>query len=212
MRKKAQLLVLVWLGLVPVTIGHPVSFKGGWSFMAFHQSDMIDWQLLYTIEPKVSLGVDFIRDTMDSQERFFLIPRVSWLVHRWNQTESQANLYFYGGIGVARMEKLSEPAVQAAIEGDYETRALYLSGRVAAVTARRFNTLALYQLRAGFAPYLGEADELHTWLIGQLQYLPFAPEEAVRFGPVLRLFYKNVLWETGVSTQGNLNFNFMVHW
>jgi hypothetical protein len=199
------------LGL-PVAQAHPVSFKGGWSFMAFNQADMLDWQLLYTFHPKLSLGVDFVRDTMEPQERLFLIPRMSWLVQRWNATDSQANIYVYGGVGAARKGDLTEPAVEAAVESDYETRSVYFSGKAQVIAAKNFNTLAIYQLRAGFAPYVGESNELHSWLLAQAQYLPFAPDQTVKVGPVLRMFYKNVLWELGVTTKGNWNFNFMVHW
>lgn len=180
--------------------------------MAFNQADMLDWQLLYTFHPKLSLGVDFVRDTMEPQERFFLIPRMSWLVKRWNETDSQTNIYVYGGVGAARKGDLTEPAVEAAIESDYETRSIYLSGKAQVIAAKNFNTLAVYQLQAGFAPYVGESNELHSWLLARVQYLPFAPEQSVRVGPALRMFYKNVLWELGVTTRGNWNFNFMVHW
>lgn len=209
---KAQIFALLTLLWAPLSFAHPVSFKGGFSFMAFNQPDMYDWQLLYTFEPKLSVGVDFIRDTMEPQERYFLIPRLSWLVHRWNEFDSQANIYVYGGVGLARKGDRSEVAAEGAIEADYETRKVYFSGKATAIAARNFETLAIYQARAGFAPYVGEANELHSWLIAQVQYLPFAPEQSVRFGPVLRMFYRNVLWELGVTTKGNWNFNFMVHW
>lgn len=212
MLRKAHFFALMFTLWAPFSFGHPVSFKGGYSFMAFNQSDMYDWQLLYTFEPKLAVGVDFIRDTMEPQERYFLIPRLSWLVQRWNEFDSQANIYVYGGLGLARKGDRSETAAEGAIEADYETRKVYFSGKATAVAARNFDTLAVYQARAGFAPYVGEANDLHAWLIGQLQYLPFAPEQSVRFGPVLRMFYKNVLWELGVTTKGSWNFNFMVHW
>ena len=212
MLRKAQFLALIPILFGSLSFAHPVSFKGGYSFMAFNQSDMFDWQLLYTFHPKHALGVDFIRDTMEPQERYFLIPRLSWLVHRWNEFDSQANIYVYGGVGIARKGDRTELAAEGAIEADYETRKIYFSGKATAVAARNFDTLAIYQLRAGFAPYVGEANDLHAWLIGQLQYLPFAPEESLRIGPVLRTFYKNVLWELGVTTKGSWNFNFMVHW
>ena len=212
MLKRTQLFISCIIIGAPLSLAHPVSFEDGWSFMAFNQSDMYDWQLLYTFKPNLSLGVDFIRDNMELQERYFLIPRLSWLVKRWNETESQANIYVYGGVGAARKGSFSNPAIEGAIEADYETRAVYFSSKAQIVAAQDFNTLATYQLRAGFAPYLGESGELHSWLIGQVQYLPFAAEQSLRVGPVLRMFYKNVLWEFGVSTKGSWNFNFMVHW
>lgn len=180
--------------------------------MAFNQADMLDWQLLYSFERNFSFGLDFYRDTMEGPDRYFLIPRLSWLVNRWNGDGYQANIYVFGGVGAARKNSITEPAIEGALEADYETRQIYFSGKATAVAAKNFDTLAVYQLRAGFAPYQGGFEELHSWLIGQAQYLPYARENRWRVGPVLRLFYKSVLWEVGVTTQGNWNFNFMVHW
>lgn len=212
MLRKAQLLALAMLLYISPSFGHPVSFKGGYSFMAFNQADMLDWQLLYTFHPKLAVGVDFFRDTMEPRERYFLIPRMSWLVQRWNELDSQANIYVYGGAGLARKADVSAPAVEAGVEVDYETRKIYLSAKATTVAARGFDTLSIYQFRTGFAPYVGEANDLHAWLIAQVQYLPFANQESLRVGPVLRMFHKNVLWELGMTARGSWNFNFMVHW
>ncbi len=190
---------------------HPVAFKGAWSFMAFNQSDMLDWQLLYSFERQFSLGVNYYRDTMEGPERQYLIPRLSWLVKRWNGDDSQANIYVYGGIGVARKSNLTQLAGEGTIEADYETREVYFSGKATLLGAKGFDNFTQYQLRAGFAPYLTDFSGLHSWLILQALYLPNALQNRMRVGPVLRLFYKSVLWETGITTQGLWNLNFMVH-
>lgn len=179
--------------------------------MTFNQSDMQDWQLLYSFERNFSLGVNYLHDTMEGPDRYFLIPRLSWLVNRWNGKDYQANIYVYGGLGLGRKSGENALAGEAGIEADYETRKIYVSGKASVVAAKGFETLAMYQVRAGLAPYEGAFDDIQTWLIGQAQYLPFAREEKVRVGPVLRIFYRNVLGEMGVSTQGAWNFNFMVH-
>lgn len=204
--------ILALLTAMPLASpAHPVAYKGAWAFMAFAQPDMMDWQLLYSFERQYSLGVDFFRDTMEGPERYFLIPRFSWLVKRWNGDSSQANIYVYGGVGAAKKGNAYELAGEGSVEADYETREVYFSGKATVVAANNFNTLAIYQARAGFAPYLVDFDGLHSWLILQAQYLPFSPQDQVRVGPVLRLFYKSVLWEMGLTTQGLWNFNFMVH-
>jgi hypothetical protein len=202
--------------LAAVTLGgpalaHPVAFKGAASFMAFNQPDMQDWQLLYSFERQFSLGVDFIRDTMSGPERFFLIPRLSWLVNRWNGPDYQANIYVYGGAGSARVNGSFELAGEAALEADYETRETYLSAKASTAFGQHLTPLTVYQARAGFAPYLASFDGLHSWLILQAQYFPGTTNERLRIGPVLRFFYRNVLWELGVSARGTGSFNFMVH-
>ena len=210
-RKVHKLMVLALIGTAPA-FAHPVAYKGAWSFMAFNQKDMLDWQVLYSFERNLSLGVDFIHDTMEGEERYFLIPRISWLVHRWNEKDSQANIYVYGGAGVGKKDLDYRMAGEGAIEADWETRKYYISGKATVVAAKDFKTLDVYQLRAGFAPYVGEFDHLHSWLIAQVQYIPSSTEESVRVGPVMRFFYRSALWEVGVSARGNWTLNFMVHW
>lgn len=204
----------LWLGLFLLgspAFSHPVAFKGAWSFMAFNQPDMLDWQLLYSFERKFSLGVDFVREEMVGPERYFLIPRLSWLVQRWNGKEYQANIYVYAGVGAARRDSDIKLAGEASVEADYETRKYYVSGKGTWIGARDQASLVAYQLRAGFAPYLADFEGIHSWLIAQAQYYPLANEENLRVGPVLRVFYRNVLWEMGVSVKGTWNINLMVH-
>ena len=211
-----MLLKRIWIfitlvGLPLASPAHPVAFKGAWSIMAFNQPDMQDWQILYSFERQFSLGVDFFHDTMEGPDRYFLIPRLSWLIKRWNGDHSQANVYVYGGVGAAKKGNVHELAGEGSLEADYETREVYFSGKATVVAAKGFDTLAIYQARVGFAPYVADFEGLHSWLILQGQYLPFAKMNEVRIGPVLRLFYKNVLWEMGITHQGLWNFNFMVH-
>lgn len=180
--------------------------------MAFNQGDMQDWQVVYSFERKFSLGVDFIHDRMEGPDRYFLFPRLAWLVQRWNGSGYQANIYTFGGVGAATKDGRQGIAGEVGVEADYETREVYFSGKATVIGSSGFDTLAIYQARAGFAPYVGNSGDLHTWLIAQAQYFPFAREDSVRVGPVIRFFYRNVLWEAGVTTKGSGNFNFMVHW
>jgi hypothetical protein len=194
-----------------LSFGHPVAFKGAISVMGFNQPDMQDWQLLYSFERNFSLGVDYVHDKMSGADRYYLIPRLSWLVKRWNGEDYQANIYVVGGAGIARINATSELAGEGSVETDYETRKVYLSAKATVMGAKNTDTLAVYQFRAGLAPYAGEYESLNAWLIAQVQYFPFSNDESLRVGPVLRLFYQNVLWEMGVTAKGTWNFNFMVH-
>jgi len=204
--------IIVFGWLASGAAAHPVSFQGGWSFMGFNQPDMQDWQLLYTFHRRFSLGVDYFHDRMTGRDRDIGIPRLSWLVQRWNGADYQANIYVYGGVGGARVDGTNRLAAEGSLETDYETRKVYGSAKATIVGVRDSETLAVYQLRAGFAPYVGAFDDLHSWLIAQVQYYPFSRDEMWRVGPVVRLFYRNVLTEMGVSARGTWSLNFMVHW
>lgn len=211
MPKLLKLLVIaMWLG-AGWAIAHPVSFKGGVGLMFYNQPDSIDWQAVYSVTSNLAVGVDYARDTMMGQERQFVIPRINWLIHRWNGKDYQANLYVYGGYGVANVPGLTHGTIFAGGEADYETRQVYFSGKGYTLQTSSIPDSTVYQLRAGFAPYVGDFEGLNTWVIGQAQYYPGAAAEEVRVGPVLRFFYRNVLWELGTSLRGTWSFNFMLH-
>ena len=207
-----QLTILAALLLGSATaLAHPVAFQGALGVMAYHQPDMIDWQIAYSVTSRFALGVDYYRDAMESVTKTYYIPRVNWLVHRWNGKDYQANIYVFGGYGVVSSGGSEKGALFGGGEADYETRAVYVSGKATTRIAKDLNDSTMYQLRAGIAPYAGDYEGLNTWLILQSQYFPNSAEENLRVGPVLRFFYRNVLWETGVSSRGTWNFNFMVH-
>ena len=64
--------------------------------------------------------------------------------------------------------------------------------------------------RLGIAPYIAKFKELQVWVIGQLDYMSDM-EEQPHFTPMLRFFYRTVLWETGVSLSGVYWFQMMAH-
>ncbi len=207
-----NLLPILLLGLfTSVAFAHPVAFQGALGVMAYHAPDMVDWQVAYTVHPKFALGIDYYRDAMEADTKTYYIPRVNFLAHRWNGHDFQANIYLYGGYGVAHAKGSDRGALLVGGEADYETRKVYFSGRATSLFARDLNNSTLYQLRAGIAPYVGDFEGLNSWLILQAQYFPNALQEKLRVGPLLRFFYRNVLWEAGVSSQGTWLFNFMVH-
>jgi hypothetical protein len=202
--------VLISLAFFARAEAHPVAFKGAIGLMAYQQADMLEWQALYSVTNRYSLGVDYIWDTMEGPARRLLLARVNWLAHRWNGSDHQANIYVSAGGGAAFLTGATQGAGLGGLEADYETRRVYFSGKTQGIFTRG-SGYWFHQLRAGFAPYLGDYEGLNTWLIVQLQSFPQASADKLRVGPVLRQFYKNVLWELGVSSQGAWSFNFMVH-
>jgi hypothetical protein len=197
----------------------PVSYEGGWMLSTENQSDFLGWQLSYSLRPWFSLGVDYAYDAMTGAKavpppaaRQSLLPRANFLLHRWNERDSQANIYLYGGAGAAwRTGDEAHLAGLGGIEADWESRQLYVSARAQALAATGFERQTLWQARAGLAPYLTGFEGLHSWLILQLQVLPEAERERVRVTPLMRFYIQNVLWELGVSARGTWTFNTMIH-
>ncbi|MCO5144451.1 MAG: hypothetical protein M9962_15335, partial [Oligoflexia bacterium] len=65
--------------------------------------------------------------------------------------------------------------------------------------------------RLGAAPYEAEYDELASWFMIQADWLPKA-EETTSITPLIRIFYRSFMMESGVSLKGNWMFNFMFHY
>lgn len=210
MLKQFAILLLAFLAL-PAAQAHPVAFQGALGLMSYNQPDMTDWQIAYSLTSKLAVGFDYYRDSMEPTTKSYYIPRLNWLVHRWNGKDHQANLYLFGGYGLVNSGGVNRGAAFGGVEADYETRSIYVSGKATTRIAKDLNDSTMYQARAGIAPYEGDYEGLNTWLILQGQYFPNSAVDKLRVGPVLRFFYRNVLWETGVTSQGMWNFNFMVH-
>ena len=92
---------------------------------------------------------------------------------------------------------------------DWESRRYYLDAELQAVrlSSQPYN---FARFRAGFAPYLADFEQLHSWFILQLERNSTLPG-ITTVTPLIRLFYQNVLLEAGSSLEGEFNFNFMIH-
>ncbi len=203
-----------FLTMAQVALAGPIGFEDSWAVMAYSTPDMFDSQVSYSFTYRLGLGIDYSTDTMNGPERQWAIARMNYLIHRWNGTDSQGNLYVSAGGGTVLTESISRPALMGAIESDFETRSIYFSGKAStafAVMTGNIQKLTYLQLRAGVAPYTAEFEEFHSWIMLQTQIFPSADEGRYRIGPLLRFYYRNVLWEIGVTTQRDWNFNFMIH-
>lgn len=164
--------------------------------------------------PKYWLGAGIV--SMRSPDQFeFTTAQVGWLVNRWNLPQAQGNFYLLGGIGYGKSESdlsnTNEGTVyRLGAQADFETRRIYTFVRY--VEHRFFeNNLYLsgqFVAAGGFAPYLGDFDELNSWVI--FKFIASNEFNDFIYLPMLRFFYKNFLWEIGQDLQGNSQFNFMV--
>ena len=191
---------------------HPTSFEGGFALMSEVSRKNQEISIIYS--PKYWLGVGAA--AIRVPEQFNLITsQIGWLVKRWNLPEAQGNSYLLGGIGHGILKQEIEPEINGSmyrfgIQLDYETRKIYTFMRYVEHRFFKDNKRINDQLSAavGFAPYLGESDELNSWVI-------FKMTASNRFNKknfilILRFFYKSFLWEIGQDFTGNPNFNFMV--
>ncbi|MDB5036923.1 MAG: hypothetical protein JWQ35_451 [Bacteriovoracaceae bacterium] len=206
-------MVSLILGLSFLTAGlkaHPVSYKGAVSVMSMNQANMSDQWIHYSLTPRFSVGVRSIRLTEGSQDSWSHLSQFGLLVKRWNYDNFQANIYTFGGIGAHTYQDRNGFAALGGAKADIESRKYLFSQTYEALLQSKAKDFHRYTTRAGIAPYIADYDQLHTWLMVEYQFKPgYQRQHDVL--PLLRFFYKNVLWEVGSSIKGEWLANFMVH-
>jgi hypothetical protein len=170
--------------------------------MPAYNEDWADLQLGYSFTNRQALGISgFYREGLDSSTTFG-IGQYNYLLKRWNELDSQANVnVMMGGGGRHDSRHGDALAGYLAVEADYETRRIY--SQVSAETLQSGSVVHYerYRGRAGFAPFKASFDEVNTWLVLQLDYMT-EMHDPCRVTPLVRLFYDNVAFEVGVSLQG----------
>lgn len=173
---------------------------------------MSDWMFTHSFTSKQSLAARYLRlDTRDG-ERTFYIPQVNFLLKRWNELDSQANVYLSLGHGGEKVNSSFKNTSSAALEADWESRKYYVSFREDVLLSHKDSKRNIYstKVRAGFAPYLAEFNEINGWFILEATKSNKMNEE-YKLTPIIRLFYHNILLEFGSTMKGDSQFNFMVH-
>ena len=214
MLKKCIILSIIASGLISMNaLAHPVSFKGSTSFMGWSSAKSTEFVLGHSFTSYASFGVRALRLETRDDERTYYIPQVGFLLKRWNELASQANVYLVIGHGGEIKNRSFKDTSSLKFETDWESRKYYISFAQSALIDHKNDQRSIHhsKLRAGFAPYLAEFNELNSWLILEANHMNKADRD-LEITPLIRLFYKNVLIETGSSFQGDLQFNFMVHY
>lgn len=184
-----------------IAFANPVSFKGGYGVMPAYNQDWFDVQLNYSVTNRYAVGASsYYREGKDSTAEFG-IAQFNYLIKRWNELDSQANVNASVGFG-GRHDSVKDDAVAAygALEADYETRRIYT--QVSAETLQSDDNVQFsrYRGRLGFAPCKADFDALNTWLVMQVDIMP-EMDESVRVTPMFRFFYNNFVLEAGASLE-----------
>lgn len=168
--------------------------------------------LTYSLTPRFAVAATYLRE--DKSE--FYIPRLNFLLQRWNNDDSQGNIYLSGGAGTEKYDSKNYDTSLAELIADWESRK-YMAAFENQYFWRRNEdnpTLARKdlnrsKLRLGFAPFLAEYNELNIWYIAE--FMNDSTRTQIQTTQYLRFYIKNVLWEVGVRTDGSFAFNFMLH-
>ena len=98
----------------------------------------------------------------------------------------------------------------AGFEADAEDRRLYASVKYEKMWDKTRTNFYHGSARLGAAPYAAEFNEIAAWFMVQYDYHPQLSRK-FELTPLVRLFYRSVLLEVGVSTQADWMLNFMFH-
>ncbi len=205
------MLNLIFLVLfAPCSHAHPVPFKDGTAVMTANQPFLSDSMVAYSYHHKAAVAARIMRfdDGIGSME--YYAPQLNFLVKRWNQMASQSNLYFLTAVGPMTYNDHVHSAILTGAEADAESRRLYASVKAEKMWTGVGSDFWHLQSRVGVSPYKSEFNQLGAWLMAQYEYNPIL-RSRYKLTPLVRLFYRNVLVETGVSTDGDWMANLMVH-
>lgn len=192
--------------------GHPVSYKDALGLMSYNTPEMNEVLLTYSLNPHFAVAATYLRDSKSE----FYIPRVNFLLKRWNNEDSQANIYLSGGAGYEKFGSKNYSVSLGELVADWESRKYYIYFDHLYLNRNNdLNTLLPdrdynhSKFRVGTAPFLADYKDLNVWLI--LQGEKHLNQSNIEMTQFLRFYIKNMLWEVGARFDGGWAFNYMVH-
>lgn len=192
----------------------PVSYPGGVTGMLMNNGDANSVHIHYSPTAYTSLGYkgEYWRDG----EYTIQALQMNNLLKRWNNPNSQANLYLKSGVGVAYSDKgefdhETDLAAFTGMAADWEDRRFFASYENRYTEAGDIDDFFMQSARVGVAPYVGEYGDLHTWLMLQVEHKPEAKEH-ITVTPLVRLFKGVHLAEFGMNNDGEVLFNYVIRY
>ena len=102
-----------------------------------------------------------------------------------------------------------QPAAFTDIALDWESRRYFTSYENRAYYARDIDKFLRQKARVGIAPYLGDYDDVHSWLMLQVDHIT-GEGGRISFTPLIRMFKNEYLGEVGISDKGEILFNLII--
>lgn len=203
---KIKLLFISLLMTQSYAFAHPVIYKGGTDVELELSPVMNNIYLGYTFHPKTAVAFDYFKFNELKTEFYFA--KLNYRPLRINAVDSQANIYLSAGAGQKRFENKLTSSSIGEIHADWEDRDYYVSAFQKYISQEDEDPLWLSRARVGFAPFRADYNDVNIWFIAQFEKMNGQHWETT---PLMRTFYKNILWELGASLNGNYQFNLMFH-
>ena len=182
---------------------HPVIFKNGKVFWITQNPSFNDIRLGVSKTNSWLIGGRLLEDRK-SNETFALINN-NYLAKRWNNRNSQANLYLLSSVGLNTRNSKSMGTI--GIHGDWEDRRFMVMQMIEHFS---HNSALVSNTRLAYSPYIVDYSKTSTWLIAHYRIEYNDDQYSYMFFPVIRLFKKNYLFEIGYNGDDSF-LSFMTH-
>ena len=202
---------LIGVFFVKSSISRPISYPGGWTIM--QMNDFNRHSIHLHLSPSVKYSLGYRGEYWRKKEWQFHGTQLNYLIKRFNTPKSQANFYLKSGAGFAMSDYKShnnklEPNLFSGVSIDWENRKYYISYLNRINYNSSINSFFLQKARIGFAPYVGDYGDLHTWLMLQVENMSKTKNKII-YTPMLRMFKGDYLAEAGLTNYKEFMFNFI---
>ena len=189
----------------------PISYAGGWTIM--QMNDFNRHSVHFHLSPSVKYSIGYRGEYWRKKEWQFHGTQLNYLIKRFNTPKSQANFYLKSGAGLAVSDYKSlnnkvEPNIFSGISVDWEDRQYFVSYQNRVNYNSSIDTFFLQKARIGFAPYVGDYGDFHTWVMLQVESMTKTKNKII-YTPMLRMFKGDLLAEVGLTNYKDFMFNFI---
>jgi hypothetical protein len=216
LRAACAICVVAAAAASPVARAKPVSFQDGTTVVLEHGPHASELQVFTAPHFRASLGGGFldVRPEYEDGHAHHVAAgaapelqvgylRLNVLLERWNLPGAQANIFAWGGLGLADAGERAAPhlAPNGGLQLDYETRRFYSALKTDWHAGFDF-THGSSVLQLGLAPYLHDYTGVAAWVIAQGHIMQGSVHDAAGGALLVRLFWRWLWVEAGADDEG----------
>ena len=190
----------------------PITFTGGQVWVTEAQADQWQWRYTYShsFRHSSSIGGVYVNDLKEVGDLRLTYLRAAWLARRWNQPNSQGNLFVWGGLGQARTDLDTGVGRHVGVQADWETRRVYTS-LVSELHDGRGWRFSQHTVSLGVAPFEHDYDRTAVWLVAKGMRSTGRVDDESKAALVVRWFNPRWWLEAGVDSNGKPLGFFMIN-
>lgn len=193
-------MIILGLFIVFNIEARPISYSGGTTLMFKSDNVSNSVYLHYSPTYKYSIGIEKVKNKFYDNNKNYL--RLTYLLNRKNTFTSQRNLYFQSGVMPNNTENIFY-----GVHGDWETRKLFIGFGIKDIQSKYGMDYKDEYLQLGFAPYVGDYNDLHTWIMLKTKKNTLTNKASTY--PELKFFKGNALMKFGYGANTKWDLHFM---